>query len=263
MHPFVALMKKYCIDYTNSHDQSLYDELMEPDYVVHISGMDLIRSSSYSNEVTSLFKSSPGLGLVVHEFVLNGNRLCMHFSEHGSFPDGDGRVLACWRGIGLYKWNGQRLTENFVEQDYFALKRQRTTRQPDPLNSPHLDPWMMTQPVPANQAAEAVVRNWLSKGDLMDVEELEIDDSRLGGPSEPVLDVEAVEVNDIFSAGSTVPFHVSLSGRYVGGLGDAFEARVGEPASMYAAGIAKVEGDRVARVDAVRTRATTAAALRS
>ena len=43
MHPFVALMRTYCIDYTNSHDQSLYDEIMEPDYVVHISGFDLRR----------------------------------------------------------------------------------------------------------------------------------------------------------------------------------------------------------------------------
>ena len=38
MEPFVALMKKYCIDYTNSHDQSVCDEIMHPDYVVHISG---------------------------------------------------------------------------------------------------------------------------------------------------------------------------------------------------------------------------------
>ncbi len=49
MHPFVALMKKYCIDYTNSHDQSLYDEIMEPDYVVNINGMQLVRSTTYAD----------------------------------------------------------------------------------------------------------------------------------------------------------------------------------------------------------------------
>ena len=43
MEPFVALMRRYCIDYTNSHDQSVCDEIMHPDYVVHISGLDLPR----------------------------------------------------------------------------------------------------------------------------------------------------------------------------------------------------------------------------
>ena len=36
MDPFVALMRTYCIDYTNSHDLSVCDSIMEPDYVVHI-----------------------------------------------------------------------------------------------------------------------------------------------------------------------------------------------------------------------------------
>ena len=88
MHPFVALMRTYCIDYTNSHDQSLYDEIMEPDYVVHISGFDLERDGLYSRSVTDLFGRAPGLGLVVHEFVLNGDRLCMRFSEHAAMPVG-------------------------------------------------------------------------------------------------------------------------------------------------------------------------------
>ena len=33
MEPFVALMRRYCIDYTNSHDQSVCDEIMAPEYV--------------------------------------------------------------------------------------------------------------------------------------------------------------------------------------------------------------------------------------
>ena len=90
MHPFVALMRRYCIDYTNSHDQSLYDELMEPDYVVHINGMDLGRSTTYARSVEKLFAMAPGLGLVVHDFVLNGDRLCMYFSEHAAMPGPSG-----------------------------------------------------------------------------------------------------------------------------------------------------------------------------
>src|SRR5688572_19572282 len=142
MHPFVALMRKYCIDYTNSHDQSLYDEIMEPDYVVNINGAQLLRSTTYSDAVTTLFAMTPGLGLVVHELVLNGDRLCMHFSEHAALPAGQGRALACWRGIGLYKWNGKRLTENYVEQDYLAMQAQVASGEPHPLTPPHLDPWV-------------------------------------------------------------------------------------------------------------------------
>ena len=158
MHPFVSLMRKYCIDYTNSHDQTLYDEFMRPDYVVHSFGRNLPRDTYYSRGVEQIFALAPGLGLVVHEFVLNGDRLAMHFSEHAAMPSANGRALTCWRGIGLYKWDGERLVENWVEQDYHALKRQISTDAPDPIKPPHLDPWMTTDAVPADDDAVAVVR---------------------------------------------------------------------------------------------------------
>src|SRR5687768_16647988 len=111
-------MRTYCIDYTNAHNQTLYDEIMEPDYVLHMMGFTLEgRDEQYAPAVTRLYEEYPGLGLQVHEFLLNGDRLCMRFSEHGASLHHDGR-LAAWRGIGLYKWNGTRLVENYVEQDY-------------------------------------------------------------------------------------------------------------------------------------------------
>ena len=59
MHPFVALMRTYCIDYTNSHDQTLYDQIMEPDYVLHTMGFTLSgRDEAYSPAVTQVFKDS-------------------------------------------------------------------------------------------------------------------------------------------------------------------------------------------------------------
>lgn len=254
MHPFVALMRTYCIHYTNSHDQTLYDEIMEPDYVVHINGMDLVRSSSYSESVTTLFDMAPGLGLVVHELVLEGDRLCMYFSEHGAFPGADGPRLACWRGIGLYKWNGHRLTENFVEQDYRSMRTQLGSGRPHPLTPPHLDPWVTTQPVPADTEAAALVRSWISRGDLADADTVEIDDGRTGARYEPLLDVGSVTVNDLFSAGPVVPFHVTMRGTYRGGLGAAYDAHVGTEAELQVAGIARVEDGRVRHVDAVTTR---------
>jgi hypothetical protein len=263
VHPFVELMRTYCIDYTNSHDQSLYDEIMEPDYVVHINGMDLVRSSTYSDSVTTLFDMAPGLGLVVHQLVLNGDRLCMSFSEHGAFPGDGGPRLACWRGIGLYKWNGRRLTENYVEQDYRAMRTQLASGEAHPLTPPHLDPWVTTEPVPADPAAEEVVRAWLGEGDLAAAEAVEIDDGRTGAAYEPLLEVESVVVNDLFSAGATVPFHVTQTGTYRGGLGPKYDDNAGSTASLNAVGIARVVDGRVARVDAVTTRQLVADQLTS
>lgn len=261
MHPFVSLMRTYCIDYTNSHDQSLYDEIMEPDYVVHINGMDLVRSTTYASAVETLFTVAPGLGLVVHDFVLNGDRLCMYFSEHGAMPGPHGAALACWRGIGLYKWNGRRLTENHVEQDYFALQAQTASGRPHPLIPPHIDPWTTTEPVPADATAEDVVRAWLEAADLGAAASLHVDDTRTGAAYEPVLDVETVTCNDLFSAGPSVPFHVTWSGTYRGGLGDDLVAHVGEPATMNVAGIARLRDGAVDHVDAVTTRLQVASTL--
>jgi hypothetical protein len=254
VHPFVALMRRYCIDYTNSHDQSLYDEIMEPDYVVHINGMDLERSTTYARSVEKLFGIAPGLGLVVHELVLNGDRLCMYFSEHAAMPTARGPMLACWRGIGLYRWNGRRLTGNFVEQDYVAMQHQLATGTPHPLTPPHIDPWTTTEAVPGDAAAEAVARDWLDRGDLADARSAEIDDMRTGAGYQRVVDVESVTVNDLFSAGPSVPFHVRVHGRYRGGLGEALEGHLGEPASLDVVGIARVAEGRVDHVDAVTGR---------
>lgn len=254
MHPFVALMRKYCIDYTNSHDQSIYHEIMRPDYVVHSFGRDLGLSTHYSRGVEMLFGIAPGLGLVVHELILNGDRLAMHFSEHASMPSGEGRALTCWRGIGLYTWDGERLVENWVEQDYHAMKRQILSGRPDTLKPPHIDPWVATEVVPADASALHTVHAWLERGDLTDAVELEIDDTRDGFAHVPVLDVSDVVIDDVFSAGRTVPFHVTLHGRYRGGLGDQYDDHIGEATAMGVSGIARVDGSVVVSVEAVTCR---------
>lgn len=251
MHPFVALMKKYCIDYTNSHDQSLYDEIMEPDYVVNINGMQLVRSTTYSESVTQLFDMCPGLGLVVHRFVVNEDRLCMYFSEHTSMPGPLGPTLCCWRGIGLYKWNGTRLTENFVEQDYTAMQAQLADGVAHPLIPPHIDPWTTTEAVPGDADAEAIVRAWLARGDLTDADSYELDDMRTGTEFTKIIDIDSLVVNDLFSAGSSVPFHVTWHGTYRGGLGDELAGFVGTAMGLTAVGIAEVGDGRVASVSAI------------
>ncbi|HVH18876.1 MAG TPA: nuclear transport factor 2 family protein [Myxococcota bacterium] len=260
MEPFVALMRRYCIDYTNAHDPSVCDEIMEPEYVVHISGFDLPRDAAYKPAVAGVFARFPGLQLQVHEFVTNGERLAMRFSEHGAAADAGGR-FAAWGGIGLYRWNGTRLLENFVEQDFHAQEEQLATGVPAPLESPHLDPWLGTRTEAENAEAEAVVRAWLAKGDLRAAGNAVIDGSWYAPLAPSPLEVESVEVNDLFSAGARVAFHVTQRGRYREGLRGADAAWAGRAAALRCVGFARVEGGEVRAVRAISDRLGMRAAL--
>jgi predicted ester cyclase len=257
VEPFAALMRTYCIDYTNSHDLSVCVSIMEPDYVVRICGMALERDAAYKPSVEEVFRRFPALGLVVHELVTNGERLVMRFSEHAATPTG---ALACWSGIGLYDWNGTKLTACRVEQDFWSQRRQLDTGVPDPLETPHLDPWLTTTARPPDPAAEALVRAWLAAGDLTAADTGRIDEGSLP-LHRPVVEVDGVEVLDLFSAGDRVAFHATLRGTYTGGLDGG--GAVGHPAAIDVAGLVTVDGDRVADVRAVTDRFGASLALRS
>lgn len=255
MHPFVALMRRYCIDYTNSHDQSVCDSIMDPEYVVHIGGFDLPLDALYKPTVADLFQRSPGLGLVVHELVLNGDRLCMSFSEHAAMPAAGGTALACWRGIGLYRWNGTRLVENWVEQDHLSMQQQLAGGTPDALEPPHLDPWVGTEVIAPDRSAEDITRAWIEAGDLADAEVVQIDDTAPNAAWSPVVDVAGLRIDDLFSAGDRVPFHVTLTGSYTGGISSIPAEHVGAEVTLPVAGIAQVRDGRVHAVRAVTSRA--------
>jgi predicted ester cyclase len=264
VHPFVALMRRYCIDYTNSHDQSLYPELFVDDYRVHIGGVVLERDASYGPAVRQLFDAAPGLGLTVHELVLNGDRLCMRFSEHAAMPTrAGGRALACWRGIGLYRWNGERLTENYVEQDFLGRRRQLDRGEPDPLEPPHLDPWTTTRPTPPDPAAEAAARALVERGALHEAATVLVDDDRPETAHPFVVAPDEVTVNDLFSAGRRVAVYVTFRGAYRGGIDQLDPAAVGTPAVLEVAALLRLADDgSVTEVRAVTSRDTVRAALR-
>lgn len=263
MHPFVALMRRYVVDYTNSHDQSIYPEIFTDDYRVHISGVTLVRDESYGPATAELFAAAPGLGLVVHELVLNGDRLCMRFSEHAAMPRaGGGRALSCWRGIGLYRWDGTRLTENHVEQDFLSRRRQIKTGRPDPLEAPHLDPWMTTSPSPAQPEVEAVARGLLERDQLHEARFVQIDDC-VGEGARLVIQPEQVTVNDVFSAGRRVAVHATVAGPYRGGIDQLPADVVGHHAELQVAALVRVGADRsVESVQAVTSREQVLTALR-
>jgi predicted ester cyclase len=253
VEPFVALMRRYCLDYTCVHNLAITEEIMRPDYVVHISGVDLVRDDSYRPAVGRVFARFPGLALTVHEMLTNGERLAMRFSEHGVAPD-EGGHAAAWGGISTYRWDGRQLTECYVEQDFVSQEQQLMTGTTVPLESPHPDPWLGTTAVARDERAEDVVRGWLEAGDLHAADAVEIDDSWHVGLAAHPLDVVDVAIDDLFSAGDRVAFHVTQRGHYRGGIPGTSDSDIGRETTLPCSGIAHVAEGRVVAVRAITDR---------
>lgn len=217
--PFVALMRRYCVDYTNRHDMSVCAEIMEPNYTLNMGVHRLVgRDKTYKPAAAIQFRQFPGLCLTVNQIITNGERLALRFTEHGRSLRHEGRA-ASWGGIGLYRWNGTKLLENFVEQDYFSRARQLAGGAPLMVEAPAIAPWD-TLAEPVNPQAEALVRDKLQSGTILDEEAL-LFDEQWQDPSnrDRVLDPLAIEVNDLFSAGDHVAFHIAIRGHLRGTSG--------------------------------------------
>ncbi|MBP2367809.1 ester cyclase [Pseudonocardia parietis] len=251
MDPFVALMRRYVNDYTNRQDVSVCAEIMEPDYTLRMGPHEVAgRDDLYIPASQKQFAQFPGLCLTVHEIVTNGDRLVMRFSEHGRSMRHDGRAAA-WGGLGLYRWNGRRLLDNSVEQDYLARRRQLASGIPAAVEPPAVAPWDVVAE-PPDRAAESVVRTWLDAADAAGP--VVMDD----GAPEPLLVDASTEVDDLFSAGTRVAFRVTRTGTYTGGLGpdagidDA--ALAGTTGSLHLVGLVTVTGGRVTGGRIIRDR---------
>lgn len=262
MEPFVALMRRYCVDYTNSQDLSVCDEIMDPGYTLHMGGYHLVgRDEAYKPATVKQFQQFPGLCLTVHEIVTSDGRLAMRFSEHGASVRHGGNT-ASWAGLGLYRWDGRQLVENFVEQDYFSRRRQLAAGPTDSVEAPAVAPWDQTAQPPTDKA-EAVVRQWLDDAVATDVitktPGVTCDE---GVVAQPVVDACSVEVDDLFSAGSRVGFHAALRGSYVGGLGEELPDRVGADVVLHVAGLVDTAEGQVISGRVIRDRLGVYKALR-
>jgi hypothetical protein len=248
---FVALMKRYVVDYTNRHDQAQTEFIMEPDYVLRM-GEHVVggRDGAYWSATAKQLTQFPGLGLTVHEIATSGERLVMRFSEHGASRYHEGRLCA-WSGIGLYAWNGERLTRNFVEQDYFARKRQLASGVPGVIESPSIAPWDTKAQGP-DAEAEAVVLAWLKGGDMAKTPGVMFDDQRPCEPALRLVDQTSLVVNDLFSCGPNVAFHVTQHGGLAPGGG--IKGVAGTLVALHMAGLVRIEDGRVGGGRVIRNR---------
>lgn len=238
---FVGLMRRYCLDYTNRHDISQVSSIMVDDYTLTMGQHRLVgRDTAYVPAASAQFRQFPGLGLTVHEVFTNGERLAMRFSEHGRSKKHFDRA-ASWSGLGLYCWDGSRLTHNAVEQDYYGRKVQLDGGATRAIEAPAVAPWDVVD-TPANAAAESVVREFVLSGKLLEV--VTFDDGWSHVSAQPKFDNPRYEIDDLFSAGNDVAFRLVIHGTYSGGLPE-LDDRIGSDTVHYAVGTVRVEAGLV------------------
>lgn len=255
MHPLVALMRRFAIDWLGRADASVCAEIMDPSYTVRIGGHVLAgRADVYVPATLGQLERFPGLLLTVHELVTDGDRVALRFTEHGPSA-ADGGAPAAWTGIGLFDWDGTRLTGNATEEDYLGRRRQLDERRCDPIEAPAPAPWA-AEPEKADPDAEAAVRDWLAAGDLSAA----LADDGTPGPA--LLDDATVEIDELFAAGRRVAFHAVQSGRYRGGL-PGTDGAEGREARMGVAGLVTVADGGAVTGRIVRDRAGLRRAMRS
>ncbi len=249
-HPFVGLIRRYVLDYLACGNPDVCAEIMDPDYLLHIGGHDLgPRDEVYVPAVAAQMQQFPGLCMTANEVLCNGDRLALRFTQHGASVRHDGR-RAAWSGIGLYHWNGRQLTSNWALEDYYARRRQLAEGTTNRLEPPAVAPWD-EQAVPADEATEAAVRNWVA-GSIHGTAGIDFDDEWDGHRCGPVIDVSDTMVDDLFSAGDRVAFHITQTGPYLGGASR--DDRIGDPATLRSAGIVTVADGHVVAGRVIRDR---------
>jgi len=254
LDPLSHLMQRYCFGYTATHDFSVADQIMADDYTFFMGEHEFKgREEAYKPAADRQFEAYPGLGFTVHEFFSNGDRCAMYFSEHGYSKQFD--ALTAWHGASLYRWNGERLAECRIEQDYYGRRRQLTSKNPDPIDPPACAPWV--GPIePASEANERLVAQWLEKGGLLKSRIGSLDDERVAPAiARAIFADEQVKVLDIMSAGNRVAFQARIDGSYAGGL-DELAGHEGADAFLYATGVVHVLDDAIGTVRAVTDRYT-------
>lgn len=230
-------LRRYCFAYTAAHDPSVCNDIMVEDYVLHMGEFEIRgRDDNYIPAALKQYRQFPGLGMSVHDFLVTPERAALHFSEYGrSVLTG---TIAAWSGISMYRWDGDRLTDCRVEQDYYARRTQLQSGRPNAIEAPAHDPWAVPVEDP-DPKVEQVAREWLTAGGLATIAPGSLDDEPVATPARITLDRPAYEILDCFSGAERAAFHVTARGEIAEWPGAAAEL-IGRPALVYYCGIARV-----------------------
>lgn len=229
MSAILPLVRRWAVDWLSSHDPSVLGALVTDDYELRIGGLQLEGRSTYRDAVLGQLRQFPGLVLTVHDVIGTGDRAAVRFTEHGASKVHDGRIAA-WGGIALFRATDGRLAATFAEEDYTARRRQLRSGTPDAVEAPHPAPWDI-QEAPRSPEAEAVVADWIAAG-MPAVEGVLLDDQVHGQQVAPLTLGGPPLVDELFSAGSRVAFHVTpvdggeTTGAAVAGIVDVEDGKV-------------------------------------
>lgn len=246
----LPLVRRWAVDWLNSHDPTACTELMVPEYALRIGAFEFADRDSYVTATTGQLEVFPGLGLTVHEVITDGTRAALRFTEHGASVRHDGR-RAAWTGVVIFEGNGRQLVRTWAEEDYQARRRQLASGEPDAVAGPALAPWD-TVAEPADANAEVVVRDWLVAG-LPAQPGVTRDDEAASG-AESLLQAHGGELDVLFSAGPRVAFHGRVHG--VAADGD-------EPVSLNVSGLVTVAAGAVSSGHVVSDRLGLQSALKA
>jgi hypothetical protein len=236
IHPLARLLRGFAVDFLTCHDAGVVPRIMTPDYRLHIGGVVFDgRDTEYLPATAAQLTQFPGLCVTVHDVILGENACAMRFTEHGASLRDGGR-LASWRGITMFRTDGERLQRGWAEEDYLARKRQLATGDVDAVEAPHPAPWDQ-RPEASDAAAEAAATDWIrNRHPVGDYPQ----DARPDAPEPPasaLIEVRETVIDVLFSAGARVAFHATHQGLYAGGFDDIDSARIGDAATLRVAGM--------------------------
>ena len=244
-------LRRYSFAYTAAHDQSVCDDIMVEDYTLHMGDIVITgRDDHYKPAARKQYRQFPGLGMSVHALLITPDRAALHFSEYGrSVLSG---TTAAWSGISMYHWNGARLVDCRVEQDYYARRAQLRSGTPHAVDRPAHDPWAVAVEQP-DPTVRDTVRQWLGDGGIATLPCGALDDEPFADAARIQLDWPAIEVLDCFSAADRAGFHVSATGP-VSAWPGADQELLGRTTTVYYAGIAQVVDGAVTQARVISDR---------
>ncbi len=233
--PLAHLLRGFAVDFLTCHDPSVVERIMTPDYRLHIgSAVFDGRDEAYLPATLAQLRQFPGLCVTVHDVILGENACAMRFTEHGASVRDGGR-LASWRGITMFRTDGERLQRGWAEEDYLARKRQLATGSFDPVEAPHPAPWDERRASP-DAAVEATVRNWINATHALMDQDRAVDVKTPEPAASTLISVRDADIDMLFTAGTRAAFHLSLHGTYSGGFAD-IAALSGAPITLRIAGM--------------------------
>ncbi len=239
--PSAKLLRGFAADFLTCHNTSVVERIMDPAYCLSIGGFLLDgRDNHYLPATAAQLDQFPGLCVTVHDTIIGPDAVAMRFTEHGASIKHGGRV-STWGGVTLFKIENGRLRQGWAEEDYFARKRQLSSGIPDAIREPCPSPWDSEPKLPDAQT-EAIARHWLASLPAQPV----VDEISAEGPRfADLVEIDAVEISALFSAGPRAAFHAVCTGRYRGGFDDVDAAHHVKPVTLRLAGLLSTDGAAV------------------